>query len=293
VLITQDNAINNLNLIHVSGTKGKGATSAFTESFLRAHGKRTGFPQKTGLYTSPHLVRPEERIRINFEPLSQDHFTKYFFEVYDCLSNAVSDDFGIPRTLQLFALISFHAFIREDVDVAIYETHHGGEYDATNVISRPVVTAVTTLGMDHVNDLGPTLEDIAWHKAGIFKPGAIAFSAPQKDTAAEVLRRRAVEKGVLLEFIQTSSDLPQSTKLAPAVQKINCSLAIATANGFLKRRTEGDSLQPADIEIGLDQYYWPGRFEIIRDGQVNWCLDGAHNEVSVSAAAEWFTDISE
>lgn len=174
--------------------------------------------------------------------------------------------------------------------MAIFETHHGGEYDATNVITEPVVTTVTTLGMDHVVDLGPTLKDIAWHKAGIFKPGAIALSAAQEDMAAEMLRRRADKIGVSLTFIPVSSHLPKSIKLAPTVQRINCSLAIATVNSFLERRTERTSLQPGDIQIGLDQYYWPGRFELIREGQLSWFLDGAHNEVSMGAAVAWFAE---
>src|ERR1700694_5719103 len=177
----KDADINNLNIIHVAGTKGKGSTCAFVESFLRVHGERTGFPQKTGLYTSPHLIYPEERIRINFEPISKDLFAKYFFEVCEGLSQHSSDDSeSVPRYLQLYALLSFHTFIREGVDVAVYETHHGGEYDATNVVEKPVVSVITPIDEDHVDQLGPSVANIAWHKAGILKAGAPAFSALQQ-----------------------------------------------------------------------------------------------------------------
>lgn len=152
------------NIIHIAGTKGKGSTCAFIESFLRAYGETYSFPRKTGLYTSPHLLQMNERIRINSEPIDKALFAKYVFEVRDCLS--LGEQREKPRFLQLLALVSFHASVQEGVDVAIYETHHGGELDATNCIDNPVVTAITSIGKDHVFDLGPTVENIAWHKAG-------------------------------------------------------------------------------------------------------------------------------
>jgi folylpolyglutamate synthase len=95
-------------------------------------------------------------------------------------------------------LLSFHTFIREGVDTAIYETHHRGEYDSTNVIKKPIVTTITPLGIDHVKQLDPSIQNIAWNKGGIFKPRAPAFSAPQETAAVEVLRDRASDKGVSL-----------------------------------------------------------------------------------------------
>lgn len=144
---------------------------------MRAHGRRTGFPAKTGLYTSPHLINPEERIRIDFRPLDKDIFARYVSETHEALQSSRGNPQDAPRYLQFLALVSFHAFIKEGVDVAIHETHQGDEYDATNV--RPVVTAITPIDEDHMHQLGPSLENVAWHKAGIFKAGAPAFSAPQ------------------------------------------------------------------------------------------------------------------
>jgi len=142
--------------------KEKGTTCAFIDSFPRAHGRRTGFPRKIGLYTSPHLLYLEERIWINFEPLPRDVFTRYFFEVYDVLLEYNTQCFyTMPRYLQLLLLLSFHTFIREGIDTAIYETHHRGEYDSTNVIEKPIVTAITPLGMDHVKQLGLSIQNIA------------------------------------------------------------------------------------------------------------------------------------
>lgn len=114
---------------------------------MQSHQRRTGFPRKIGLYTSPHLIEYTERIRINSVPLSKEKFAERFFEVWDCVGLGGR---GQPRPLQFLALVSFHAFIKESVDAAIYETHHGGEYDVTNIIGRPVVTAVTAIGLDHI-----------------------------------------------------------------------------------------------------------------------------------------------
>jgi folylpolyglutamate synthase len=122
------------------------------------------------------------------------------------------------------------------VDVAIYETHSGGEYDATNVIQKPIVTGITTIGMDHVEQLGPSIENIAWHKSGIFKPGSPAFSTLQESAAAEVLKDRAAKKGVTLDFVNVSPLLPTNARaLKPEVQRTNSSLALALVSAFQRR----------------------------------------------------------
>ena len=120
-------------------------------------------------------------------PLERENFAKYFFEVFDSLSqHDLSSDQSEPRYLQLLLLVAFHSFIREGVNAAVVETHHGGQYDSTNVVENPVVTAITSLGMDHIKQLGPTLQNIAWHKAGIFKHGAYAFSVAQESSIMNV-----------------------------------------------------------------------------------------------------------
>ncbi|PKS08770.1 hypothetical protein jhhlp_004823 [Lomentospora prolificans] len=287
-------AIDDLNIIHVAGTKGKGSTCAFAESMLGAFGERTGFPRKTGLYTSPHLLDLGERIRLNRQPISKELFTKYFFEVWDPLSKCET----MPRYLQFLAILSLHTFIREGVDAAIIETHHGGEYDATNVIKHPVVAVVTPLGMDHAKQLGPTIRNIAWHKAGIFKPGSAVFSATQDyEETVDVLKQRAAENQALLRFVpRDDPDLPRkSLQLKPDVQRGNCAVALAATRAFLEAKCpkELGSIQPEDISKGISQFSWPGRFQQIDCGRTQWFVDGAHNEMSVSKAAEWFVDMSE
>ncbi|CAK4033930.1 Folylpolyglutamate synthase [Lecanosticta acicola] len=294
--------VNALNVIHVAGTKGKGSTCSFTESFLRAHSARTSCPTKTGLYTSPHLIDPEERIRINSKPLSKASLAKYFFEIYDRLPQLLTEfdpsqapvQRG-PRYLQLWALLAFHVFIREGVDAAVIETHAGGEYDATNFVTRPVVAAVTTLGMDHIDMLGPGLDDIAWHKAGIYKAGTAALTTTQASSALRVLQQRARRIGEHLRVVEEDSrlnlDLPQ---LAIPVQRMNASLAAAATEEYLSRTasTRPVRLSAEDVLVGVQQWNWPGRFQILPQGRQTWFLDAAHNDMSVALAAQWFQQSS-
>ena len=279
--------LNRLNIVHVAGTKGKGATCAFTSYFLTAYGGRTGWPKKVGLYTSPHLRNVQERIRINSKPLSEDSFTKYIFEVWNGLEHGDGPE---PRYLQLLLLTALHAFIKEEVDVAIIETHNGGEYDATNVITRPTTTGITTIGMDHVEQLGPTIERIAWHKSGIFKPGAPAFFVAQKPEVTTVMQQRAEQKDVHLHIVGDDPALPSdAAAVKPAVQRVNASLGLALASTVLKKLKD-DYLTADDIEHGLRNFVWDGRFQKICQGKNRWYLDGAHNELSVRQAALWYAD---
>ncbi|KAI3038197.1 hypothetical protein CBS147352_10779 [Aspergillus niger] len=287
--------LNNLNIIHVAGTKGKGSTCAFARSLLRAHGLRTGFPSRVGLYTSPDLQCIRERIQIDDRPITEEIFARYFFEVWDRIitQNPSKDKEGarLPRYLQLLAILAFHTFIRENVDAAIFETHHGGEYDATNVVQNPVVTGITSLGMDHVAQLGPTLEDIAWHKAGILKTGVPAFSLEQEAVPARMLRNRATEKRTHLEFVTVNTSLPDNSKvLGVPVQRLNCSLAVELVRTFVQVKAPGHELNAEDISRAVDSFSWGGRFQIIEKGLCHWFLDGAHNTLSLEQAAAWFSE---
>lgn len=292
---SQTDDIDRLNIIHVAGTKGKGSTCAFAESFLRAYGDRTGFPRRTGVYMSPHLIFTEERMRINKQPIARDLFAKYFFEVWDALKENKDSELPLPRYLQLLALVSLHTFIREGFDAAIIETHHGGEYDATNVVAHPVAAVVTSLGMDHARQLGPGIENIAWHKAGVYKHGARAFSALQDEAAAEVLRDRAAAKGAEVQFVGDDASLPDDApQLKPDVQRMNCALALAAARGFVQDRAPAElgPVLPLDVQLGVERFSCPGRFQLIDEGSFRWYLEGAHNEMSVAKAAEWFLEVS-
>lgn len=279
-----------MNVIHVAGTKGKGSTCAFVNSFLAAHGQRTGFPQRVGLYTSPHLKCVQERIQINSRPLAKDMFARYVLEVWENLRDLGTDG---PRYLQILMLIAVHAFLTEKVDIAIFETHSGGEFDATNIFRQPIATGISAIGMDHVEQLGPSLENIASHKAGIFKAGSPAFSTLQDPLAAAILEGRAAKIGAELQFVGVCPHLPSdASSLGPSVQKINASLALALTNTILKQkeRAGNNFMSMEDIRSGALRFSWPGRFHKISLGPQEWFLDGAHNEMSIKIAADWFAD---
>ncbi|KAI9682057.1 MAG: Folylpolyglutamate synthetase [Caeruleum heppii] len=303
---------NRLKPIQIAGTKGKGSTSAFVSSILSqylpenptaaAHSPKLS---KIGLYTSPHLRFVRERIQINNQMLSEEQFARYFFVIWDRLEAAAAK-VGLPTNtsakpvyFRYLTLMAFHAYLAEGVDTAIIEAGIGGEYDSTNILTAPTVTGITSLGIDHTAMLGESIEEIAWHKAGIMKPGAEAFTAPQPAGAMEVLHRRANEKGVTLTVVPRHPDLEHITLgLAADFQKTNASLAIAIAAAHLCRL--GVPNIPADIAAtsplpdrfrrGLETVRWGGRCETRRERGITWCIDGGHTMESIEVAGTWFAD---
>ncbi|KAF3012084.1 hypothetical protein E8E15_002399 [Penicillium rubens] len=286
--------IDRLNVIHVAGTKGKGSTCAYVASFLREHAKKNGITQKIGLYTSPSLW-PCNRIWIDSSPLPEDLLVKRILEVerrLDFNPENPSPYYAIPGFLQMMAIVSFHTFIEEGVNVIICEAHHGGEFDATNFIQHPTITAITKIGMDHVENLGGSIKNIAWHKGGIFKKNVLGLSVSQAQEAEEELARRAIEKGAQLQFIKdarcTLSGFinDEIFERIPIEQRENCALATQITHEYL--RLNGHSLNEEDIKAGIDTYCWPGRFHVVDSVGCKWYLDGAHNETSMEVVAEWY-----
>lgn len=258
-------------IIHVAGTKGKGSTCVMTEAVLRAHGLRTG------LFTSPHLCNMRERFRINGRPAPEPVFLKYFWHVWDALkAGAARHEAGdaaeteaeavtvrpMPPFFRFLTLLCLHMFCEEPVDVLILEVGLGGRLDATNIIEKPVVTAVTTLDLDHVLVLGNTLAEIAAEKAGIFKPGVPAVTCAQEESAMGVLKRTAADVGAplvvalpgdiesrwaaTLAGTTAATALDSDARFPPmgmhgAFQRVNAALAIALADQFLSAtgRVEG------------------------------------------------------
>ncbi|RDW93878.1 tetrahydrofolate synthase [Aspergillus mulundensis] len=301
--------LNRLNPIHVAGTKGKGSTSSFISSILYQYTpSQCSSPilNKVGLYTSPHLRFARERIRINNEPISEEQFARYFFEVWDRLEDAARAAGEDPSNLQTkpqyfryLTLMAFHTYLSEGVDAAIIECGIGGEYDCTNVLEQPAATAITSLGIDHVALLGNTIEEIAWHKGGIIKTGTKAFSAPQPPSAEKVLRDRAVDKNTELEFVPGHPDLKQDGDiklgLAGDFQYGNAALAVATAGELLrkvrKQDIAADLMQqplPAEFRKGLEEAQLEGRCQTRHEKHVSWYIDGGHTQESIKLAGQWF-----
>ncbi|EHY56144.1 Folylpolyglutamate synthase [Exophiala dermatitidis] len=224
-------------------------------------------------------------------------FARYFFEVWDALeasASAAREDVPTkPVYFRFLTLMSWHVFLKEGVDAAIYEVGVGGAWDSTNVVQKPIVTGITTLGIDHVAVLGDTLAKIAWHKAGIFKKGVPAFSVPQDPEVVEVLKNRAFEIGVqYLHFINIDPFVYDVNVVPDAdYQRGNISLAIAlvvAAAEKLGLKELRPDIRPEVFKGGLEQTVWRGRCETKFDGPRRWRLDGAHTVNSLKVAAQWF-----
>ncbi|KAJ7228517.1 Mur ligase [Mycena pura] len=286
--------LNALNVIHVTGTKGKGSTSAFTDNLLReAH------PEwKIGLYTSPHLVAVRERVRINGKPLSEEDFAKFFFEVWDKIDQnktRVETTPDKPGYFRFMTLVAFHTFLSLKVDVTILEVGVGGTHDSTNIVPKPIVTGITALGIDHVNVLGKTLAEIAWQKGGIFKEGVPAFTVNQPVEGLDVLKQQAKDlKSSEFNVVNPPPELSNiKLGLAGKHQIQNAALAVHLARTFLRSRHSLPSSEflTDSFVRGLENARWPGRCQTVEDPvytNTTWYLDGAHTLESLECCMHWF-----
>ncbi|XP_019102376.1 PREDICTED: folylpolyglutamate synthase isoform X3 [Camelina sativa] len=289
-----EDAVSQLKIIHVAGTKGKGSTCVFAESILRCYGLRTG------LFTSPHLIDVRERFRLNGIEISQEKFVDYFWCCFHKLKEKTSNEIPMPTYFCFLALLAFKIFATEQVDVVILEVGLGGRFDATNVIQKPVVCGISSLGYDHMEILGYTLAEIAAEKAGIFKSGVPAFTVPQPDEAMHVLSEKASKLEVNLQVVEPL-DMSQRLGLQGEHQYLNAGLAVALCSTFLKEIgiEEKNGLNqtqrglPEKFVSGLSNAYLIGRAMVVPDSElpeeIVYYLDGAHSPESMEACAIWFS----
>jgi dihydrofolate synthase/folylpolyglutamate synthase len=281
-----------LRFVHVAGTNGKGSVCAMMESALRADGRRTG------LFTSPHLAEPTERIRVGGLPLSAERFASAFDRVHAAVEKLL-DAGAIDMHTTYFETVTAMAmlvFAEERVDVVVLEVGLGGRLDATNVVV-PKLAVITPVDFDHEAFLGKSLESIAGEKAGILKAGVPAVFARQRPEAARVLEDRAAALGV--RVVRTEDWAIRGLALDARGSRfrlsgerdlrIHCPLAGAhqvenavTAAVALARL----GVPAAAIEAGIARTEWPGRLERVTESP-EIILDGAHNPAGARALAAY------
>jgi dihydrofolate synthase / folylpolyglutamate synthase len=287
----------------IAGTNGKGSTASTLASILTEAG------QRTGLYTSPHLKRPNERIRIGSPETSSDiadvDFARLYFRVHDAGQELVLSGRlpQLPSYFEILTALAFLHFAENKIDIAVLEVGMGGRLDATNVVD-PLLSIVTDISLDHMEWLGPTITDIAREKAGILRRGGTMITLPQHPEANQILGEVAIEldvrgvsavpyvpaAGASGPYSSASSryfiEVPQifgnlkttievDSPLAGAHQQRNIALAIAAAVELAAHH--GFPITPAAIESGIRRTRWPGRLERISTNKIEWILDVAHN----------------
>lgn len=247
-------------VIHVAGTNGKGSTCAFTESVARAAG------YNTGLFTSPHLVRFNERIRVNGEEIADSDAARLIFKVKDIIEAWEVK----PTFFEMVLAIAMMHFAEREVDLIVLETGMGGKLDATNAVPKDVAV-LTPIGMDHTQYLGDTLYDIAGEKAAIFAWHRPALTAPQEPEAIRAIHEAAQAMDTNYRVVTEECELPLG--LRGAYQKRNAALALAAL-----RALPHFLASEAEIAKGLAEVKWPGRFEEIAPQVI---MDGAHNPPAI------------
>lgn len=265
--------------------------------------------KKLGLFTSPHLRSVRERIRLRGSrvtdftqtALSEEKFARYHTEVWNKLGIDNRKPFQSPPFAKFLTLMGLHTFLEEKVDTALIEVGIGGRYDSTNVLHRPSICAITSLGLEHTDILGSTIQEIAWSKAGIMKSGTPAFTVSQEPSAMAVLEEQARKEGVDLQVINVHPELEHvELGLKGDFQSINASLAIAIAAAHLRLMgcreiPETSALMqsplPDKFLRGLINAQWPGRCEMRNALGVRWLLDGAHTIESIEALGPWVAEV--
>jgi dihydrofolate synthase/folylpolyglutamate synthase len=271
--------------VHVAGTNGKGSVSAMVEAGLRAAGVRTG------LFTSPHLVEPTERIQISGEQVSEDEFAGAFDEVHHAAARMMSaGELDLhPTYFESVTGMAFLVFRARGVETAVMEVGLGGRLDATNVIV-PRLSVITPIDYDHQNYLGDRIEQIAAEKAGILKAGVPAVFARQSSSAMRVLEARAAELDIPFEKAEEAvlSDVEITANGSSFLldgERIMCPLAGEhqvdnAVVAALALRQLGYSCS------GIAATHWPGRLERVAE-QPETILDGAHNPSGARALARY------
>lgn len=279
------NPQDSINVIHVAGTNGKGSTCAYLASMLTEGGCRTG------LFTSPHLVKINDRFRIDGKIISDEDFVQSFLRVKKVIDEAKTDGYAHPSYFETLFLMGMDYFFRKEVEYLVLETGLGGGKDPTNCVEKPLACIITSVSIDHVQYLGDTIAAIASEKAGIIKPGVPVIYDGHVAEAAKVIEKRAKElgspayvlmpeqyemkdqnrEGITFEFEGAGLYIPYIAEY----QMMNASLAYFT----MKKLQPVHGICDEKLKAGIQNVKWPGRMETILPGVI---VDGAHNADGVA-----------
>lgn len=279
-----------IKIIHVAGTNGKGSVCAYLNAMLLAGGK------KTGLFTSPHLVRINERFQINGEDVSDEQFLNAFLKVEKAAKEYEAEGEGHPSYFETLFLMGMLIFKEAGVEYLVMETGLGGRLDATNVVEKPLACIITSISRDHTEYLGDTLEAIAGEKAGIIKAGVPVIYDASQPGPASVIAAKAKEMGSPAwpmepsfyemktqsrEGITFTFEYPGGEKAELAIpyvakyQMMNASLAFYTMHIL----QDVHDIPKNVLAEGLSKIKWPCRMEMAAPGVI---IDGAHNEDGIA-----------
>ncbi|HUA17932.1 MAG TPA: folylpolyglutamate synthase/dihydrofolate synthase family protein [Bryobacteraceae bacterium] len=268
--------------VHVAGTNGKGSTCAMIEAGLRVAGVRTG------LYISPHLVEPTERIQAGGQPISQQRFADAFQQVHEAAEGLLAAreiDFH-PTYFETVTAMAFLVFAQERVDTAVVEVGLGGRLDATNVV-QPALCVITRIDYDHQNFLGDTLTQIAGEKAGILKPGVSAVFSEQEPEAEAVLRAQVKGPYTFTRDCPISNLTIDARGSRFSLGDLNITCPLAGEHQVENARTAAIALGHLGVSpAGIASARWPGRLERVSEAP-EIILDGAHNPGGVAALVRY------
>ena len=265
------NPQDSLRIIHVAGTNGKGAVCALVDAALRAAGFHTG------RYTSPHLVSLGERFLIDGIPASDGKIDAAFRRLDSACGEALCE----LTYFELLTMTAFELYSSENVDYLVLETGLGGRLDATNVVERPAICAITSIGLDHCDWLGHTIAEIAAEKGGIIKPGVPVVLGEMSQEARSVLERIAAQLHASCTYA------PEAVVTSPASSTLSL--------GGLFNRKNADTARTVLRMLGVDQEsvdrgfasaVWPGRYQWIENGGRWFLVDGAHNPAAMRALVD-------
>lgn len=290
LLERMDNPQKKLRYIHIAGTNGKGSTAAFLSNILIESG------YKTGVFTSPHIQRMTERIKVNNVEMEESQSARLIELIQGKIEVMLEHGGCHPTEFEILTAMAFQYFYEQGCDIVVLETGLGGRLDSTNVIDSPDLGVITAVSYDHMNILGNTIQEIAGEKAGIIKHGVdivtylnppsvtevIEYACKEKDATlhnTDFSSIKIIEQGIDVQTFNYRQYMSLKISLLGEHQVKNAAVAVHAAEVL---KSKGYTISEQTIRNGLLKAKWPGRLEVLRRNPV-FIIDGAHNAQGVIA----------